>query len=434
VTTQASLFRDGDFVRLWTIGLVGFFVRWMEILVFGIFTYQLTGSAFMVASMTMLRLLPLAVLGVPLGALAARVPRRNALALVQCGLSVLSLALLALAALGLLQVWHIAVASVLNGIAWAGDNPFRRGLIGDVAGPQRMGHAMALDVGASNASRLVGLLLAQSGMTAVFLLVAVLYLVALVAVLRVRDRPLPQEASPSGLRTLLAEGFLAARASPRLAGTLWITVLFNLFGWPVLSMVPVIGKDRLGLAPDGIGLLASMEGVGTLIGAVALVTLARPAIYGPALDPRRRRTAGAGRRSVGVFCDAGDDRVHRRARRPAHAGDGRAHDVHRHRADRLSRAGLARRAAGRDARRRDLRGQRDPGAGRQLALVARLLAQRRHAAGLTGRVAAGRRWGAGARRGRRAAGACATGRTRSAACRRAARSPAARRAPPPAAR
>jgi MFS family permease len=285
VTTQASLFRDGDFVRLWTIGLVGFFVRWMEILVFGIFTYQLTGSAFMVASMTMLRLLPLAVLGVPLGALAARVPRRNALALVQCGLSVLSLALLALAALGLLQVWHIAVASVLNGIAWAGDNPFRRGLIGDVAGPQRMGHAMALDVGASNASRLVGpglggLLLAQSGMTAVFLLVAVLYLVALVAVLRVRDRPLPQEASPSGLRTLLAEGFLAARASPRLAGTLWITVLFNLFGWPVLSMVPVIGKDRLGLAPDGIGLLASMEGVGTLIGAVALVTLARPAIYG----------------------------------------------------------------------------------------------------------------------------------------------------------
>lgn len=285
MTPSAALFRDGDFVRLWGVGLIGFFVRWMEILVFGIFTYQLTGSAFAVASMTMLRLLPLALLGVPFGALAARVRRRDALALVQCGLSVLSLALLAISAFGELRVWHIAVASVVNGIAWAGDNPLRRALIGDVAGPQRMGKAMALDVGASNASRLAGpglggLLLAQWGMTAVFLLVALLYVVALAAVLRVRDRPVPREASRPGLRALLAEGFLAARASPRLAGTLWITVLFNLFGWPVLSMVPVIGKDRLGLAADGIGLLASMEGVGTLIGAVALVTLARPAHYG----------------------------------------------------------------------------------------------------------------------------------------------------------
>ena len=57
-------------------------------------------------------------------------------------------------------------------------------------------------------------------------------------------------------------------------------MLFNLFGWPVLSMVPVIGQDRLGLAADGIGLLASMDGVGALLGAFALAALSRPAIYG----------------------------------------------------------------------------------------------------------------------------------------------------------
>ena len=58
--STGSLFRDGDFRRLWAIGLISFLVRWLEILVFGIFVYQQTGSAFMVASMTMLRLLPLA--------------------------------------------------------------------------------------------------------------------------------------------------------------------------------------------------------------------------------------------------------------------------------------------------------------------------------------------------------------------------------------
>ena len=98
--------------------------------------------------------------------------------------------------------------------------------------------------------------------------------------LRLDDRPVPKDGAKPTLLDTLAAGFDAARASPRLAGTLWITVLFNLFGWPVLSMVPVIGQDRLGLEADGIGLLASMDGVGTLLGAFALAALSRPAIYG----------------------------------------------------------------------------------------------------------------------------------------------------------
>jgi MFS family permease len=193
--------------------------------------------------------------------------------------------LLIVSVAGKLAVWHLAVASVVNGIAWAGDNPFRRGLIGDVAGAYRMGAAMALDVGASNASRLVGpglggFLLAHSGMAAVFGLATVLYLAALVAVLRLRNRPVPPIARRVSLLATLTAGFVAAGASPRLAGTLWITVVYNLFGWPVLSMVPVIGKDRIGLAADGIGVLASLEGLGTLICALALAAFSKPPMYG----------------------------------------------------------------------------------------------------------------------------------------------------------
>jgi MFS family permease len=282
---SASLFRDADFRRLWTTGLIVFLVRWLEILVFGVFVYQETGSAFLVASMTMLRLLPLALFGVPFGALAARIPRRTGLIAMLFALAATASILLVVAALGHLAVWHLAVGSFISGIAWAADNPMRRGLIGDVAGPLRMGNAMALDVGASNASRLAGpglggLLLAQFGMTAVFALVTVLCFVALFAGLRVREHSVPEESIKPSLRATLAAGFVAARTSPRLAGTLWITVLFNLFGWPVLSMVPVIGQDRLGLGAGGIGLLASMDGVGTLLGAFALAALSRPSLYG----------------------------------------------------------------------------------------------------------------------------------------------------------
>lgn len=283
--SSGALFLEGEFRRLWTGGLVLSLVRWLEILVFGVFTYQQTGSAFLVASMTMVRLLPLALFGVPFGALAARMSRRTGLIVIMSVLALMALTLLVLAASGRLAVWHLAVVSFINGTAWAADNPFRRALIGDVAGAPRMGNAMALDVGASNASRLAGpgvggVLLAHFGMAAVFGLTAVLYLVALAAVLRLRIPAVRRQGPRPSLKDTLFAGFIAARASPRLAGTLWITIVFNVFGWPVLSMVPVIGEDQLGLAADGIGLLASMDGLGAFLGAFALAALSRPSIYG----------------------------------------------------------------------------------------------------------------------------------------------------------
>src|SRR5258705_6924296 len=68
-------FDKPDFRRLWLIGLIVFAVRWLEMLVVGVFVYQQTGSPFLVALMTLLRLLPMALLGVVMGAVADRVDR-----------------------------------------------------------------------------------------------------------------------------------------------------------------------------------------------------------------------------------------------------------------------------------------------------------------------------------------------------------------------
>ena len=42
-----------------------------------------------------------------------------------------------------------------------------------------------------------------------------------------------------------------------LIGVLVVTVIYNVFAWPFTSMIPVIGRDRLQLGPDGVGLLAT---------------------------------------------------------------------------------------------------------------------------------------------------------------------------------
>jgi MFS family permease len=259
-------------------------VRWLEILVVGVFVYQHTGSAFAVALMTMLRSLPMALFGVLIGALADRVERKQALIGVVLLMLTTSLCLAVLAYTGQLAVWHLAVASFCNGVAWAADNPVRRVMIGDVVGTDRMSVAMSVDVGANNASRMLGptiggLLLAGVGISGAFTASVLCYLISLIAVLRLRRGSGQAPAARGGVLARIIEGILVVRDDPKLIGTLIITVIYNVFGWPFTSMIPVIGQDNLHLGASGIGLLASLDGVGAFCGAILLGIYARPVHY-----------------------------------------------------------------------------------------------------------------------------------------------------------
>src|SRR5437763_13600539 len=116
---RLGLLANRDFRLLWAIGFVVFSVRWLEMIVVGVFVYQHTQSAFTVALMTMLRMLPMALFGAVVGAVAERIERRIALAAVVLAMLVTSLSLAVLAYTGSLAVWHLAVASFCNGVAWA---------------------------------------------------------------------------------------------------------------------------------------------------------------------------------------------------------------------------------------------------------------------------------------------------------------------------
>jgi MFS family permease len=280
-----GLLASADFRRLWLIGIVAFAVRWLEMLVVGVFVYQHTGSAFDVALMTMLRMLPMALFGAVIGAWVERIERRIALIAVVLIMLATSVWLAVLAYLGWLAVWHLALASFVNGIAWAADNPVRRVMVGEVVGPAQMSAAMSIDVGANNASRMLGptiggLLLAGIGISGAFTVSVLCYGIALVAAMRLthRNNIAPAEAAGAVLARML-EGLALVRRDPRVVGTLVITVIYNVFGWPFTSMIPVIGQDSLGLGASGIGILASMDGIGAFCGALLIAFFARPVHY-----------------------------------------------------------------------------------------------------------------------------------------------------------
>jgi MFS family permease len=275
---------QADYWRLWLIGLVMFAVRWVEMLVIAVFAYQVTGSAFIVTMLTMLRILPMALFGAFMGAATDRIDRRLALFGILLLMLTTSAALTVLAWTGRLEIWHLALSAFINGSAWATDNSLRRIMIGEVVGTEHMATAMALDSGANNASRMLGpalggALLATAGVQAPFAVSVALYLVAIVAVLGLGYRNRIAAATSISMLSRIAEGLKEVRRSQRLSGIYAVTAIFNIFGWPFYSLVPVIGKDNLALGPQGVGVLSSMDGVGAMFGAAVVVVLARPSHY-----------------------------------------------------------------------------------------------------------------------------------------------------------
>src|SRR5271169_6960712 len=110
---RAWLLGEADFRRLWLVGVVVFAVRWLEMLAVAVFAYQRTGSPFIVALLTMLRMLPMALFGAVIGAMAERIERRTALILVVLSMGLTSLTLALLAFAGALTVWQLALAAFL---------------------------------------------------------------------------------------------------------------------------------------------------------------------------------------------------------------------------------------------------------------------------------------------------------------------------------
>ena len=251
-------------------------------LVFGIYVYAETRSATITAAMTLLRVLPLSLFGVFGGAVADRVDRRRLMQWGLVGMCVLSTGLAVLAWSGRIEVWHLGVASFLGGTLWITDFPVRRALIGDVIRGPFLGRAMGVDTLANNGTRMLGpllggTLLATVGLAGTFVISAVLHALCWVAFQAVRFPSPARSAPPHGnVWRSVAEGLRYLRGDRRLASVLAITVVFNVWAFPMISMIPVIGEESFRLGPSAVGFLAATEGAGALIGSIMVAILARP--------------------------------------------------------------------------------------------------------------------------------------------------------------
>lgn len=280
LSSSRSLFSDRTFQGLWVVGALGATARWLEMLVIGIFVFDVTSSPFLVALMLLLRMLPMGLFGVFGGIVADRFDRRRVLIAAMSIMTMLAGVLGLLAAYDLIKVWHLGLGAFISGLIWISDFPVRRTLMSELAGPGRTGTAMSLDIMSGSGSRMVGPILgggiyAGFGLYGAFLVTATAYAVSVVVLWRLKHRDDGTGAVHDGVVTTIMAGFRGLSRNPTLVGIFAVTVVFNVWGFPFMSMLPVIGKDLLNLDPFGVGLLASAEGLGAFVGAIALAIFGR---------------------------------------------------------------------------------------------------------------------------------------------------------------
>lgn len=282
---RSSWLADRRFLAIFAVGMLTSLVRWTEMLALGVYVFAATRSASLTAAMTLLRLLPLALFGALGGAVADRVDRQR---MMQWGLASMCALCAGLAALdwsGRIEIWHLGAAAFLGGVFWITDFPVRRALLGEVVRGPLLGRAMGVDTIANNGTRMLGpllggALLAAAGLGGTFAVAAALYALAWAAFRAARFRPpAPSVPGAGNVWRSIGEGLRYLGGDRRLAGILAVTVVFNLWAFPMVSMIPVVGQESFGLGPSAVGVLASAEGAGALAGALLVAMLARPGNY-----------------------------------------------------------------------------------------------------------------------------------------------------------
>ncbi|MBT6277169.1 MAG: MFS transporter [Chromatiales bacterium] len=278
-----GLFDNREFTYVWSAGALTGIVRWLQLLVMGIYTFQITESPLLVSMVPMLWMLPLALCGPFVGVVADRMNRKYLYCAALTLVTSVSAVMAILATIGTLQFVHIAIASVVSGLFWATDMPVRRRLLGDLSGGE-IAAAMGLDSATSNATRmsgpfLGGVMLQWFDIAGVFMFSTVAFLMCFVLVgFTQSPRRENTEATPAFLKEFAA-GIRYVRSDANLRLIFAVTIIFNVWGFPFTSMIPIIGSDVLKLNPLMVGLLSSTEGFGAFMGAIAIATNARPEYF-----------------------------------------------------------------------------------------------------------------------------------------------------------
>ena len=278
-------FRHRGFQLLWPANFFSYISRWMQMTLLIWLVLEMTGSPFLVALVGFFGMIPLLLFGVFGGVLADRVDRRKLIRSTQLINLAASVTMLALLLMDMEQYWHSYIVVFASGLGWAFDMPARRSIVLDVTGRVGVTNAMALDSVGMHASRMIGpalagVLIQTVGLAGGYFVIIALYIISLSFLMRLRLPPREIPSTSHSVVRNLIEGFIYVRTNRILLGTVIVTVLMNLLLFPYMQMVPVIARETLNVGPGLMGILMGADGLGAIIGSVAIASFGQIRYHG----------------------------------------------------------------------------------------------------------------------------------------------------------
>ena len=277
--------RHRDFRLLWVGLAVSAIGTWMQIVASSLLVLKIThGSAFALGSVSMAQALAFFLFALVGGSVADRIDKRRLLLFTQSAAASLAILLGFLTLFGVIQLWMIFVLAFLNGTLLSFDQPARGALIPVLVPKEDLGNAISLQSMIFNGASTLGPALAGFGVATLgyagnFFLNGASFAGVLIALylMRVRFEPSHRQSTfhaiRAGLGTVKRDAVLP-----------WILSGYAalLFLGPSASLIlPVYAVRVLHVGPQRLGLLFSAAGVGTVLGALFLASLASNPRRGP---------------------------------------------------------------------------------------------------------------------------------------------------------
>ena len=271
-----------DYRFHWLGNVLVMFALLMEMVARGYLVYEITGEGRLLGLVSAGAALPMLFLGPVSGALSDRLERRRVVQFSQLCTAGTSLFVAVSITTDTITWIHLLASSLLHGVSMSFMLPARQAMIPKMVGPDRMSNAMALNAGGLSVTSLLGpaaagFLYAKLSPDGVFYISCALGISAILATTQIGPSRADASSDMSRLLSEIVDGLRYVARRGVLQAALALMLATTLFVHTTIFLLPVIVVDVYQRTSGAYGVLISMEGLGSLAGAVvfAAVTLRR---------------------------------------------------------------------------------------------------------------------------------------------------------------